>query len=108
MGHRFESYTGHVKPKYAVAFVAAMWIALIGFVGCIDSSNPKPTVQTSTVPTPTDSFIESEEAEPKKNKVEPNLSHVRPGAYCDSRYDVGTYKGKLYYCKGPGHLRWRR
>lgn len=34
---------------------------------------------------------------------------VTPGAYCGTRGAKGVSKtGKVYTCKGPGRLRWRR
>ncbi|WP_157431823.1 hypothetical protein [Actinomadura hibisca] len=33
---------------------------------------------------------------------------VRPGAFCSPPGATGTYRGRVYTCKGPGQARWRR
>ncbi|MGK5557261.1 hypothetical protein ACSNOI_37190 [Actinomadura kijaniata] len=33
---------------------------------------------------------------------------ARPGAFCSPAGATGTYRGRVYTCKGPGKPRWRR
>ncbi|WP_153531948.1 hypothetical protein [Actinomadura macrotermitis] len=36
------------------------------------------------------------------------VSDVRPGAFCSPGGATGTWRGRVYTCKGPGQNRWRR